>query len=163
MPAINIDKTILRILKVNKKERQTLSKKTLLEKKRSLLESMKRYIKDQVKQDIKIKADLIKDERDQSLRDLNNDIDFTILHQRSNILRNIEEALHRLDADEYGYCENCGEEISFKRLEAVPFARYCIDCQNEMEKEEKRRSSQSYGYEFRRLPHEVEDIYEEEE
>jgi DnaK suppressor protein len=44
-------------------------------------------------------------------------------------LHQIEEALARIDEGEYGLCEECGEEISEKRLKAVPWARHCIECQ----------------------------------
>ncbi|MFN7949519.1 MAG: TraR/DksA family transcriptional regulator [Blastocatellia bacterium] len=45
------------------------------------------------------------------------------------ILTQIEEALERMDDEEYGVCQNCGKEIGPKRLEAIPWARYCIECQ----------------------------------
>ncbi len=41
----------------------------------------------------------------------------------------INEALVRLDDDEYGLCQNCEQEINFIRLNAVPWARYCLKCQ----------------------------------
>jgi RNA polymerase-binding protein DksA len=43
-------------------------------------------------------------------------------------LADVEHALRRMDAGTYGSCENCGREISEERLEAIPFARLCIDC-----------------------------------
>lgn len=46
------------------------------------------------------------------------------------ILTLIEEALERMDDGEYGQCTNCGEEVQPKRLEAIPWARYCIKCQD---------------------------------
>lgn len=44
-------------------------------------------------------------------------------------LLEVEQALERLDAGEYGNCDHCDEKIPAKRLQAVPWARYCIDCQ----------------------------------
>jgi DnaK suppressor protein len=44
-------------------------------------------------------------------------------------LREIEEALRRLDIGEYGACLNCEEEIGAKRLHAVPWAQLCLRCQ----------------------------------
>ncbi len=41
----------------------------------------------------------------------------------------VTDALARIDDDEYGSCQNCEEEINPKRLNAVPWARYCLDCQ----------------------------------
>jgi len=45
------------------------------------------------------------------------------------LLREIAGALHRLDQDHYGVCLECEEPISAKRLDAVPWARYCVSCQ----------------------------------
>jgi DnaK suppressor protein len=44
-------------------------------------------------------------------------------------LRYADEALVRLDSGKYGLCMECGEAIPVERLEAVPFASYCVDCQ----------------------------------
>jgi len=45
------------------------------------------------------------------------------------LLREISDALRRIDHDNYGICMECEEPISTKRLEAVPWARYCVTCQ----------------------------------
>ncbi len=45
------------------------------------------------------------------------------------LLREISDALHRIDNDTYGICLECEEQISTKRLDAVPWARYCVTCQ----------------------------------
>jgi len=45
------------------------------------------------------------------------------------LLREVSDALHRIDHDHYGICMECDEPISSKRLEAVPWARYCVTCQ----------------------------------
>lgn len=50
------------------------------------------------------------------------------------ILTQIEEALERMEDGEYGICVNCGQEVQPKRLEAVPWARYCITCQDLQER-----------------------------
>jgi DnaK suppressor protein len=44
-------------------------------------------------------------------------------------LRMVEEALDRLNSGDYGTCLNCEEPIPVKRLRALPWARYCVDCQ----------------------------------
>ena len=49
-------------------------------------------------------------------------------------LRNIDEALERLEDGEYGICEECEEEIPLGRLKALPFARYCVRCKADIEK-----------------------------
>ena len=45
-------------------------------------------------------------------------------------LREVESALDRLNSGEYGACANCGTSISSKRLQAVPWATHCVDCQD---------------------------------
>ena len=50
------------------------------------------------------------------------------------ILVQIDEALERMEDGEYGVCVNCGQEVQPKRLEAVPWARYCITCQDLQER-----------------------------
>jgi RNA polymerase-binding transcription factor DksA len=51
------------------------------------------------------------------------------------MLRDVTSALQRIEDGSFGACERCGEAISEKRLEALPFARYCIDCQRLVEEE----------------------------
>jgi DnaK suppressor protein len=48
------------------------------------------------------------------------------------LLREIADALHRLDTETYGICLECEEAISPKRLDAVPWARYCVSCQEKI-------------------------------
>ncbi len=48
--------------------------------------------------------------------------------QRAIEISRIENALKRLDEDEYGFCVECGEDISVKRLEIDPAATHCIKC-----------------------------------
>lgn len=50
------------------------------------------------------------------------------------MLTEIQGALERIADDEYGDCVNCGEPISQKRLEAIPWARHCIKCQDLLER-----------------------------
>ena len=45
------------------------------------------------------------------------------------LLREIADALHRIGQGAYGVCMECDEPISQKRLDAVPWARYCVSCQ----------------------------------
>lgn len=50
------------------------------------------------------------------------------------LLTLIDEALERVEKGEYGECINCGEPVSDKRLDAVPWARYCLKCQDLQER-----------------------------
>lgn len=49
------------------------------------------------------------------------------------ILQLIEEALKRIRENEYGLCANCQDEMQQKRLEAVPWAKHCVTCQEKLE------------------------------
>jgi len=51
------------------------------------------------------------------------------LDRESNLLRNVRAALHRIQEGTFGVCMHCEEDISLKRLNAVPWAPYCIQCQ----------------------------------
>jgi DnaK suppressor protein len=50
------------------------------------------------------------------------------------LLELIDEALGRIEAGEYGDCINCGEPVPEKRLDAIPWARYCLKCQDLQER-----------------------------
>jgi DnaK suppressor protein len=50
------------------------------------------------------------------------------------LLQLVEEALKRIHEGEYGTCTHCGKEVQPKRLEAVPWARHCIICQDLQER-----------------------------
>jgi len=50
-------------------------------------------------------------------------------------LNAIDEALEKIKDKSYGTCEECGEDINKKRLKIIPFARFCIKCQSEMERQ----------------------------
>jgi DnaK suppressor protein len=53
------------------------------------------------------------------------------------LLKKIEETIERIEAEDYGMCEECGNEIGIKRLEARPVATYCIECKTRQEEEER--------------------------
>ena len=53
--------------------------------------------------------------------------------QRKHLLRNIEAAIDRIHEGTFGVCANCKNEISPRRLEAMPFTAYCRECQETLE------------------------------
>jgi DnaK suppressor protein len=53
------------------------------------------------------------------------------------LLREVLIALQKFDEGGFGECERCAEPIGDKRLDALPFARYCIDCQRRLEREDR--------------------------
>jgi DnaK suppressor protein len=58
---------------------------------------------------------------------------FSTSTQERRNLQMVEEALRRISDGIYGECSSCGREINPKRLEAVPWARFCIECQEKIE------------------------------
>ncbi|MBX5495567.1 MAG: TraR/DksA family transcriptional regulator [Bryobacteraceae bacterium] len=56
------------------------------------------------------------------------------LDRESNLLRNVRAALRRIEEGTYGICVHCEEEISAKRLNAVPWTPFCISCQEQADK-----------------------------
>ena len=67
---------------------------------------------------------------------------FLMASKEGRFLWHLNQALRRLytTPDKYGKCENCGEEISYERLDALPHARLCINCK---EKEENGKRQQA--------------------
>jgi DnaK suppressor protein len=60
-----------------------------------------------------------------------------LFHQSNNdrqLLQMVEGALARIREGNFGECISCGQEINPKRLEAVPWTRHCIECQEKLEK-----------------------------
>ncbi|MDB5351463.1 MAG: yocK [Planctomycetota bacterium] len=55
-------------------------------------------------------------------------VDVSLLQNESQLLTEVNDALDRIERGTFGRCENCGREISKERLDALPYARYCIRC-----------------------------------
>ena len=66
----------------------------------------------------------------------------SLVSNEQEALYEIEEALKRLEHNTYGICGNCEKPILKARLEAVPFARLCVSCQSEIEKNGRRPVAQ---------------------
>ena len=58
---------------------------------------------------------------------------FSQSNNERQLLHEVESALGRLREGEFGNCVSCGKEVNPKRLEAVPWTRFCIDCQEKLE------------------------------
>lgn len=66
---------------------------------------------------------------DLAVRNYSKNVQLALSENESRQLELIDEALERLEDEEYGVCQNCEKEINPKRLAAIPWARYCLDCQ----------------------------------
>jgi DnaK suppressor protein len=85
------------------------------------------------------RSDEVSDDGDDSDAALQNGIDFALLQMKAETLARIDAALVRLDAGLYGDCFDCGEEISDKRLRALPFAVRCTACEEKREQQARTR------------------------
>jgi len=74
------------------------------------------------------------DELDQATELIERMTGFALSSNLRSNMKLVDEALKRIDAGKYGRCENCDKEISLKRLSVLPFTKYCINCQRELEK-----------------------------
>jgi DnaK suppressor protein len=71
---------------------------------------------------------------DRANNSYNRELMFSLSDGERQLLLQVEDALRRIDDGAYGRCSNCGRTIATQRLEAVPWARFCIDCQELAEK-----------------------------
>jgi len=70
---------------------------------------------------------------DLAVRNYSKNVMLAVSENESKQLTQIDEALLRIEDDEYGSCQNCEKAINPKRLAAIPWARYCLDCQSLLE------------------------------
>lgn len=80
------------------------------------------------------------DEMDSATRDQEQAYLLRLADKERKLVREIDDALARMDAGTYGVCEGTGEPIGFRRLEARPWARYSIEYKEQMELEERSRA-----------------------
>ena len=66
---------------------------------------------------------------DRAISTQTRDLSYQLTTGERDILRRIDDALDRIEAESYGECLNCGKKVQQGRLNAVPWARHCIDCQ----------------------------------
>jgi DnaK suppressor protein len=78
--------------------------------------------------------DIAQDIADRAASSYNKEFLFTQSTNERQMLGMVDSALARIREGTYGECINCGNEINAKRLEAVPWTRYCIECQDKLEK-----------------------------
>ncbi len=73
--------------------------------------------------------DGVKDVADQSVKDVSQEIEYRLSERDSQVIADIDQALLRMDEGSYGVCARCGKDIPERRLDAVPTARYDVECQ----------------------------------
>lgn len=83
--------------------------------------------------DLSVDASETPDPVDLAVRNYSKNVMLAVSENESRQVVLINEALERIADDEYGTCQNCEKEINPKRLDAVPWARYCLSCQELVE------------------------------
>jgi DnaK suppressor protein len=109
---------------MNKKQRQRFHK-LLMEKREALLDLVQAARKSEKEGTTKEAPDL----GDRALSTVIRDLSYQVTASEREILRRVDDALDRLEKDEYGVCVACKKKVQIARLEAVPWARHCIECQ----------------------------------
>jgi RNA polymerase-binding transcription factor len=112
---------------------------------RDLLEDRRREILEQVQHGIRhVRAhhgrgslNEVRDSVESSDAILQEDLDLALLQLKTETLEQIEDALARLDERSYGFCFECGGEISRQRLVSLPFAVRCTRCEEAREAAER--------------------------
>lgn len=105
---------------------------------RTRLQEQRQEIVNMYHQDVRAGQELADDGTedivDRANNSYNRELMFSLSDGERLLLLQIEAALDRMNAGTYGRCSNCGNTIHPLRLEAVPWARFCIDCQELAEK-----------------------------
>jgi DnaK suppressor protein len=129
----------------SEEERKAALKKVLLRKRADLLNEIKTEISKYIKGETRQLVDTALDDGDWSVVDLSEDISLRHLSAHRETLLKIDESLRKLNEGTYGLCEDCGDVISEERLKILPFAIYCIDCQERREKLEEMEKREGIG------------------
>lgn len=110
---------------------------TLMLRCKQILQFLKRLDRETQELD----TDSAQDSADQSVLSISKELLFEQISQQRTILRLVEGALGRISDGSFGVCASCGDDISVRRLEALPWTQYCLRCQEALEGEEQNSSS----------------------
>ena len=113
-----------------------MSKLNLKKIKEKLLNERELLIEKLKGNDLSIDDSETPDPVDLAVRNYSKNVMLAVSENESRQLLLIDEALQRIEDEEYGLCQNCEQAITPKRLEAIPWARYCLNCQELVEKGE---------------------------
>ena len=121
------------------RERYAELKHILEERRREILNEVQEKMRDVRAEGASGEGQGVLDAAETSEADIQDDIEFALIQMKSETLHKIEEALARLEEGTYGNCFECGDEISERRLRALPFAVRCKDCEEAREIAEQRQ------------------------
>jgi len=98
---------------------------------REILGSLKSELVDDIERTVHTMQDeatVFADPNDRASQESDIALELRNRDRERKLIKKIDEAIGRIEAGEYGYCDSCGVEIGLKRLEARPTATMCIDC-----------------------------------
>jgi DnaK suppressor protein len=75
------------------------------------------------------------EEFDRLQQQLNREVAIRNLDRESKLLKDVQAAINRMDDESFGICLRCDEEIPEKRLKALPWAAYCVPCQETVDRQ----------------------------
>jgi RNA polymerase-binding transcription factor len=120
-----------------RQRRQEVLHKMLIGKRQEIIREIEESLGQSLTEDQQRRLESARDVGDQALMDLERELGISLMEMRNRRRQSIDEALTRLHEGTYGICAECGIEISEKRLQAVPFAKLCVECQSRAELLEK--------------------------
>jgi DnaK suppressor protein len=120
-----------------RERRQEVLHKMLIGKRQEIIKEIEESLGQSLTEDQQRRLESARDVGDQALMDLERELGISLMEMRNRRRQSIDEALTRLHEGTYGICAECGIEISEKRLQAVPFAKLCVECQSRVELLEK--------------------------
>ena len=107
--------------------------------KKQLLEQRDRLVgqlNENQRQSFEFGLEEMPDPVDAAVQDRSQTILLSISESERDLIDQIDEALQRIELGSYGTCVNCERDIAVARIEAVPYARYCMNCQEKLERGE---------------------------
>lgn len=116
-----------------KKDKLLEVKKALLKRREAIVREAKEEISRYMSGENRQLVDTALDEGDWAVVDISEDINLMRLGAHRKSMHDIDEVLRKISEGTYGICEECGEEISEKRLSVIPTATLCINCQGNKE------------------------------
>ncbi|MBA4372184.1 MAG: hypothetical protein C0402_04920 [Thermodesulfovibrio sp.] len=116
-----------------KPERLRELKSVLLKRRDEIVKEAKNEIAKYISGENRQLVDTAVDEGDWATVDISEDLNLMRLDAHRKVMLDIDEALRKINEGTYGICEDCGEEISEKRLGVMPAATLCISCKENKE------------------------------
>lgn len=132
-------------VKVKAEERESKEsveqfKKVLLKRKEELAASVKNHVEELPDTGMEGAAG---DTSDRASADYTSEMFGVLLERQAGTLEEVERAINKIEKGDFGVCESCEKSIPSKRIKALPWARFCLECQQVYDRKHVKRSSSS--------------------